>query len=237
MSTSRQPFKVWKPECEYPKGTVVWDGARFSGDYESGTTWKARRDVQPFESPRYDTDKHRPWDKLASGVKIPLTKSPCPRCDQTIRRPVNRVCHRCITAIVEDYKSMAALRSIVGASRVQVDVGAVPYFNDQDAAYGEDDLAEALQSLVQSVATPPGQIDVQNIEQLVKHHTDSRGRRHVLELPQPFLESFRVFFDQLLKYGQRRYDSGYRRGSNLLVGLATGEKSVADFNQATIDAK
>lgn len=238
MSSPRKPpFKIWKPECEYPRGTIVWDGARFSGDYELGTTWKACRDVQPFEPLRYSTDKHRPWNKHESGVKIPLTQKPCPKCDLEIRRPEGRVCHRCIQSIIDDHKAMLELRAAMGAARVQVDIEAVPYFTDQYAQWEVDNLATAIHDMVRSVSTPVENVDPEGVEQLVEHHTDSRGRRVVVELPQPFLAAFRSFFEQLLKYGKRRYDSGYRKGSNLLVGLATGEKSVADFNQATIDAK
>lgn len=222
---AKPKLSIWKPECEYTKGTVVW---------HSGGTWKARRKAPPFVEPRWTGDKDFPWERVEARVDIKATLQPCPKCNSTSRRPEGRVCDKCVREIINDHVTMKKLRAAVDADRVQVDLDKMPYFADQYEDYRTNSLDQAIVEMARSVSTPIDKLDWEKLEPMIMGQQSARGNRDAVELPRPFLDKFRLFFEQLLKYGERRYQTGHRKGSNLLLGLATGATSISEFNEHTI---
>lgn len=241
MSNRNKDGRPWKPFVRYQLHAIVW---------HDGAEWVALRSLDApaatvddlITPPAYSTASTRVWHRTCVDVGTKWTRTPCPVCDSAGRLRVDgRACDLCIRNIIDAQKRFTSLQQAIEGERVLVDLGSIPYFCDARPHRGGD-LLRAMRDLIASVGTVPARgrpvSDAMPIVDLDSFRTSDRMDNHDLrEVPEAFRTAFVALSRELIAFGQRRYDSGLDTGSNLLAGLATGETSIAKYNDLTINGK
>lgn len=241
MSHRPKDPRPWKPFVRYELHALVW---------HDDATWTAVRSLDGpaatvadlITPPAYSTASTRVWQRTCVDVKAKMTREACPVCDNAGRlRVAGRACDSCIRKVIDAQNRFTSLQHAIEGERVLVDLGSIPYFVD-GRDHGKGDLPRAMRDLISSVAIVPERgrkvSDAVPIVDPDSFRTSDRLDNHDLrEVPADFAAAFVALSRELIAFGKRRHASGLDTGSNLLAGLATGETTIAKYNDLTINGK
>lgn len=174
-------------------------------------------------------------------MRTPRKRKPCPGCNQVDqRRPADQVCHECQQLIKEALARRAELQRTKEAEPAKLPHSAhcLPYIPNVDGDE-RDVIQRFVFGLVKMVGTPtkwnakwfPPQTYSRTgyiIEG--KSGCDSGGTTYWL-VPRGLVKMLQDLYAAILAGSANAYAEGFSNGHNLILGLATGETSIDDFNE------
>jgi len=202
-----------------------------------GRVWVANKANQSVE-PRYQA-KGAAWTNTGTTFSMPSTQKPCPTCGGHWSRNADSICAGCLRRIREAGLTAEKLRKQAEVPSVMVSLqgGDIPYLAGDQEHSGES-VREWIVRLAESVAVPlpagfnPYSIDC---EPLVGEMSNHGVRRDcAVHIPKTFHAALAGLWQAIVRVCDRRQKDGMSAGSSLLLGLATGETTIAEFNDATI---
>lgn len=226
----KQRVSTWAYYAKYSKGDQCGWG---------GLVWEAARASQSVE-PRYQESRPA-WKKTGEKHRIATTQKRCPMCGCNRWRNEDAICFDCFGRLRQGDEALAALRKQLETPSVMVTLDGrdVPYLAGDSNNWG-DRVCDWIVNLAESVAVPlpPGFSRYDNTCEPLVGKTSRMGidRDEAVFIPKTFHAALCGLWSAIVAMSDRQYKNGKDSGSNLLLGLATGETTIADFNKATIGA-
>lgn len=170
------------------------------------------------------------------------TRKPCPACGEVCQfRPAAEVCGGC-KGLLKDgdkYRKLAkqAKNKPYG---IPQSAHSLPYIKYASRGFGDDvdhqrNFQQALFSLLGDIGGPlPTNAPWNEKPLLVGYSREYSGSATVM-LRTSVADLLRDMYEAVQGMTVHAYNEGHSRGSNMMMGLASGEVSVNDFNEATLN--